>query len=45
LDLNANEKTLKRITDILGRETSFKENNTLFYLYDNGTVEKRIVIE
>ncbi len=45
LELNANEKTLKRITDILGRETSFKENNTLFYLYDDGTVEKRIVIE
>ena len=37
-------KELLKVTDLLGRET--KENNQpLLYLYDDGTVEKRIVIE
>jgi len=36
---------LLRITDILGRETPYKKKTPLFYLYDDGTVEKRIVIE
>ena len=39
------EKTLLRVTDILGRETPYKKRTTLFYIYDDGTVEKRIVIE
>ena len=35
---------LLKIADLLGRET--KETNTpLLYIYDDGTVEKRIVIE
>ena len=33
------------ITDILGRETKGKKNQPLFYIYNDGTVEKRIVIE
>ena len=44
---NAIRKLIK-ITDILGREvdiTKIKEETTLLYIYDNGTVEKRIVIE
>jgi hypothetical protein len=36
------DKELLRTIDILGRET---KNNPLFYIYDDGTVEKRIVIE
>jgi len=32
------------ITDVLGRETK-PTNQPLFYIYDDGTVEKRIVIE
>ena len=36
------KKKLVKITDILGRET---KNNPLFYIYDDGTVEKRITIE
>ena len=38
-------KELLKITDILGRETKVKRNELLFYIYDDGTVEKRIVIE
>jgi hypothetical protein len=33
-----------KITDLLGRETK-QTNQPLFYIYDDGTVEKRIVIE
>jgi len=33
-----------RTTDLLGRETK-KTNQPIFYIYDDGTVEKRIVIE
>jgi hypothetical protein len=39
------EKTLLRVTDLLGRETKGKRNQILFFIYDDGTVEKRIVIE
>ena len=37
-------KELLKVTDLLGRETK-QTNQPLFYIYDNGTVEKRIVIE
>jgi hypothetical protein len=37
-------KELLKVTDLLGRETKQK-NKPLFYIYDDGTVEKRIVIE
>ena len=37
-------KKLLKITDLLGRETK-QTNQPLFYIYDDGTVEKRIVIE
>ena len=37
--------SLIKITDVLGRETKGTKNEVLFYIYDDGTVEKRIVIE
>ena len=37
-------KELLKVIDILGRETK-QTNQPLIYLYDDGTVEKRIVIE
>jgi len=37
-------KELLKVTGILGRETK-QTNQPLFYIYDDGTVEKRIVIE
>jgi len=39
------KKELLRIIDALGRETKGAKNEPLLYLYDDGTVEKRIVIE
>ena len=38
-------KELLKVTDLLGRETKGKKNEPLFYIYDDGTVEKRIVID
>ena len=40
-----NTRTLLEVTDILGRETKGTKNEPLFYIYDDGTVEKRITIE
>ena len=40
---NSSRKLLK-ITDFLGRETK-KINQPLFYIYDDGTVEKKIILE
>jgi len=36
---------LRNITDMLGQETPYKRNTLLFYIYDDGTVEKKIIIE
>ena len=38
-------KELFKVTDLLGRETKGKKNEPLLYLYDDGTVEKRIIID
>ena len=40
-----NKTKLVKITDMLGQETSCRRHTPLFYIYDDGTVEKRIVIE
>ena len=37
-------KELFKITDLLGRETK-ETNQPLFYIYDDGTIEKKIIIE
>ena len=37
-------KDLRKVTDLLGRETN-QTNQPLFYIYDDGTIEKKIVIE
>ncbi len=42
---NTKERTLIKITDVLGRETNGRENKLLLYLFDDGTVEKRIILE
>jgi len=44
LDINKNTKTILKAIDLLGRETK-QTNQPLFYIYDDGTVEKRIIIE
>ena len=38
-------KSLTKITNVLGQETTPKINTPLFYLFDDGTVEKKIIIE
>ena len=38
-------KELLKITNLLGREVKGTKNEVLFYIYDDGTLEKRIVIE
>ena len=44
IEEHTTNKELLKVTDLLGRETK-KINQPLFYIYDDGTVEKRIVIE
>ena len=38
-------KRLIKVVDILGRENGGDKNNPLFHIYDDGTVEKKIVLE
>ena len=42
---NPSEKKLLKIIDILGQETKGNKNELLFYIYDNGTLEKKLIIE
>jgi hypothetical protein len=45
-DINASgNRKIISIVDVLGRETKGTKNEPLFYIYNDGTVEKRIVIE
>ena len=43
-NISSNRNVIK-ITDLLGQETPYRKNTPLFYIFDDGTVEKRIVIE
>jgi hypothetical protein len=40
-----NKRKVLKVTDILGREIKVDKNKLLFYIYNDGTVEKRITIE
>ena len=42
--LNSKNRKLIKVVDILGKETIYKGNQPLIYIYDDGTVEKRIII-
>jgi len=41
---DSNKKKYK-VLNVLGKETPFKNNTPLFYIYKDGTVEKKIIIE
>tara|TARA_B100000214_G_scaffold368479_1_gene340098 strand:+ start:20 stop:511 length:492 start_codon:yes stop_codon:yes gene_type:complete len=41
----SSNKRLLKIINTLGRNISYKKNQPLFYIYDDGTVEKRITID
>ena len=42
---HTSNKELIKVTDILGRETKGTKNEPLFHIYNDGTVEKKIIIE
>jgi hypothetical protein len=44
LNSDRNNKLIK-VVDFLGRENKEKSNVHLFYIFDDGTVEKKIIIE
>ena len=45
INIRNTSKTLIKITDVLGQETTYRRNTALFYIFNDGTVEKRIIIE
>jgi hypothetical protein len=45
INIKNTSKTLIKVTDMLGQETPYRRNTPLFYIYDDGTVEKKIVVE
>ena len=45
IDNISTSKNIIKITDVLGRETESKKNEILLYIYNDGTVEKKIIIE
>jgi hypothetical protein len=42
---NSKDRELIKVFNILGRKSIERKNAFLFYIYDDGTVEKRIIIE
>jgi len=38
-------KKINNIFDFLGRESNVDKNKPLFYIYDDGTIEKKIILE
>jgi hypothetical protein len=44
-EINSTDKKLIKIVDILGRDTDYKSNELLFYIYDDGTIEKKYNIK
>ena len=39
------DKKLIKVVDILGKETIINHNKTLFFIYEDGTIEKRYIID
>jgi hypothetical protein len=39
------QRTLIKITNVLGQEIPPLPNTTLFYLFDDGTIEKRVILD
>ena len=44
IDEHTTQKKLLRTTDVFGRETK-QTNQPLFYIYENGMVEKKLIVE
>ena len=43
--VNETNNKLIKIVDVLGRERNNKNNTLLFYVYDNGLIEKKIMLK
>jgi len=44
ISVSSNRKLIS-IVDVLGRQNKGKKNEPLFYIYDDGTVEKKFIFE
>jgi hypothetical protein len=44
-DIQTTDRQLFKIVSILGKETNPNPNTPLFYIYEDGTVEKKIILE
>jgi len=45
INIKHTSKTLIKVTDLLGQDTPYRRNTPLFYIYDDGTIKKKIIIE
>ena len=45
IEEHTTNKELLKVIDLLGREIKGTKNEVLFYIYDDGTVEKKLIIE
>ena len=39
------KREIVEVRDVLGRKTKINKNQLLYYIYDDGTVDKRIAID
>jgi hypothetical protein len=44
-EIGSFDKKLIKVVDMLGRETSINSNQTLFFIYEDGLIEKRYIID
>ena len=44
-EIDGEPKGLLKIIDVLGRDTQSTSNNPLFYIYENGKVEKKMIVD
>ncbi len=45
IDNFMSEKKIFKISNLLGKKAQIRNNTPLFYIYDDGTVEKKLIIE
>ena len=43
--LTPSPRKLEKVVDALGREVNHTTNQILFYIYDDGSVEKKFIVE
>ena len=44
-EIGSLDKKLIKVVDVLGRETTINSNQTLFFIYEDGLIEKRYIID